>query len=538
MLELCALQFPPYSMSARMRWISLLAALLLALPGCALFRAVPPAPALLPTLTPGVSLPVIAELPKPTLTAEVFIAALPPVIYQPVFEPAACAFPIPAGTSPGCGYLTVPENRSRPNGQTIRLHVGIFRNHAGLRMPEAVVHLAGGPGSSSLASAGYLFSYGMGAVLEHEDLILFDQRGTGYSQPRLDCPEREELAPVLLEGNLPVDGNEQLTLDAFRGCRDRLLSQGIDLSAYNSAASAADLNDLRIALGYEKLDLYAVSYGTRLALTLMRDHPDAARSTVLDSTYPLAVNLYTALAANAQRAFDVFFANCAADPACNTPYPDLQNVFYQLVDRLNASPVEVPIREGGMERAVRLDGGLLVDVLFTGLYNPSVTASMPRMIYEIRSEQYETLRNRLRLYFERSSALGMQMSVQCNEELPFDTMNTAYAAAQGVRPEIAGYYLPSIEPLFEACKDWSGGSPDPRENLPVRSDIPALVLAGQGDPITPPEWGRRVASELSHAYYHEFAGNGHWVTRSSPCALQMALAFWRDPEIDPTAECK
>jgi pimeloyl-ACP methyl ester carboxylesterase len=524
-------------MAARVRWIALIAALLLAAQGCALFRAVPPAPALLPTLMPGVSLPVIAELPKPTPAAEVLPPVIPTANYQPVFEPAACAFTVPAGTSPECGYLAVPEHRSRPDGPSIRLHVAIFRNHARLRMPEAVVHLAGGPGSSSLASAAYLFSYGMGAVLDQEDLVLFDQRGTGYSQLRLDCPEREELAPVLLEGNLPVDGNEQLILDAFRGCRDRLLTQGIDLAAYNSAASAADLNDLRIVLGYEKLDLYAVSYGTRLALTLMRDHPEAVRSAVLDSTYPLEVNLYTALAANAQRAFDIFFANCAADPICNMAYPDLQNVFYDLVDRLNASPVTVAIQAGGTEWAVRLDGGLLVDVLFTGLYNPSVTVGMPRMIYEIRSGEYGTLRTRLRLYFEHSSALGMQMSVQCNEELPFDTMDAAYAAAQGVRPEIAGYYLESIEPLFEACQDWSGGSPDPRENLPVRSDIPTLVLAGQGDPITPPEWGRRAASELSHAYYHEFAGNGHWVTRSSQCALQMALAFWQEPATDPTAEC-
>jgi pimeloyl-ACP methyl ester carboxylesterase len=121
---------------------------------------------------------------------------------------------------------------------------------------------------------------GLDAVLAQRDLVLFDQRGTGYSQPRLDCPERSAVTPALLDGSLSAEQAQGAIVEAFRRCRERLLAQGIDLSAYNSAASAADLNDLRLALGYEKLNLYAVSYGTRLALTLMRDYPQAVRSAV------------------------------------------------------------------------------------------------------------------------------------------------------------------------------------------------------------------------------------------------------------------
>jgi pimeloyl-ACP methyl ester carboxylesterase len=438
---------------------------------------------------------------------------------------------------PECGYLVVPQNRARAGGPSIRLHLAIFRNRTGAHVPDAVIHLAGGPGSSSLGSANYLISYGMDAVLNGRDLVMFDQRGTGYSQPRLDCPEREALAPVLLEGNLPVDGDQQAILDALRRCRERLISEGIDVTAYHSAASAADLNDLRLVLGYEKLDLYAVSYGTRLALTLMRDHPQAVRSAVLDSVYPPQVHLYTALAPSAQRAFEVFFARCQGDASCSSSYPDLRNVFYQLVDQLNYTPVWVALRAGGAEHSVRLTGGLLVDVLFTGLYNPAVTVSMPQMIYDIRRGDYGILRNRLALYFDHSSALGMMMSVQCNEEIPFDNMAAAQTAAQGVPAQISSYYLPSIQPLFEACQAWSGATLDPRENLPVSSDIPALILAGDGDPITPPDWGRMAAGSLSHAYFYELPGNGHWVTRSSGCALRMALAFWEDPSADPGWVC-
>jgi pimeloyl-ACP methyl ester carboxylesterase len=180
----------------------------------------------------------------------------------------------------------------------------------------------------------------------------------------------------------------------------------------------------------------------------------------------------------------------------------------------------------------------LIDVLFVGLYNPSVTASMPQMIYDISRGDYGILRDRLTLYFDTSSALGMQMSVQCAEEMPFNAPEEAYAAAQGVSPQIAAFYPASVQPLFVACKEWTTAVQDPRENLPVASDIPALVLAGDHDPITPPGWGQLVSQNLSHAYFHEFPGHGHWVTRSSLCALSMALAFWNDPTHDPTYACQ
>jgi pimeloyl-ACP methyl ester carboxylesterase len=317
-----------------------------------------------------------------------------------------------------------------------------------------------------------------------------------------------------------------------------LSAQGIDLSAYNSAASAADLNDLRIALGYNQLNLYGVSYGTRLALTMMRDFPQAVRSAVLDSLYPLEVNLYTALAPNAERAFNVIFDDCAADPACNAAYPDLRAVFYGLVDQLNANPVTVNLSVGGNNVPVLLTGDLLIDVLFVGLYNPFVTASMPKMIYQIqRGEDSIVLRERLLLYFDTSSALGMGTSVQCAEEIPFNSGQEAFIAAQGIQPSIAAFFPESVQYLFAVCQGWTGATPDPRENQPVTSDIPALVLAGEFDPITPPAWGQMTAGHLTNSYYFEFQGNGHWVTRSSRCALSMALAFWDNPSVPPDASC-
>ena len=460
------------------------------------------------------------------------------ITYQPTFESAPCAFPVPSGYSPECGYLVVPENRARPDTRQIRLHVAIFRNRTGTPNVDPVIKISGGPGSSGLNTAGYLLGRGMDAVLERRDFIMFDQRGTGYSLPRLDCPERTEITPTLLGGRLSVEESQAAIIDAFRRCRDRLVAEGVDLSSYNSAASAADINDLRLVLGYDQVNLIAFSYGVRLTLTLMRDYPNTVRSAVLDSAYPLQVNLYTTLAPNAERAFNVFFDRCAADPNCSNSYPDLRAVFYGLVDQLNAHPVWVSLFVDNRQQNVQVDGGLLIDVLFVGLYNPAVSASMPQMIYEIRTGEYSILSQRLALYFDSSPALGMQMAVQCSEEFPFNAPEEAYAAAQGVQPQIAAFYPQSVQPLFAVCREWNITPPDPRENLPVSSDVPTLVLAGEGDPITPPEWGRMVAGDLSHAFFYEFPAHGHWVTRSSSCAVLMTLAFWDRPTVDPGSICR
>jgi pimeloyl-ACP methyl ester carboxylesterase len=492
-----------------------------------------------PTYAPPSTQQIAPSVPSETaLTVAAAPSQPPSITVQPSFEPAPCDFPVPRGYNPECGYLIVPENRARADSRLIRLHVGIFRNRAGTRNLDPGIKISGGPGSSGLNTAAYMLEKGMDALLDQRDFIVFDQRGTGYSRPRLDCPERIEITSAVLGGRLTAEESAQAIIEAFRRCRDRLIAEGVDLSAYSSAASAADINDLRMVLGYEQLNVYAISYGTRLALTLMRDYPNAVRSAVLDSSYPLEVNLYTSLAPNAERAFNVFFDRCAADPGCNSSYPDLRTVFYRLVDDLNAHPAFVPLYIDNGKLHVRLDGGLLIDVLFGGLYSPAVSASMPQMIYEVRDGRYNNLLSqRLERYFDTSGALGMQMAVQCAEEFPFSAPEEAYAAAQGVQAQIAAFFPASVQPLFAVCREWTVAAPDPRENLPVSSQVPTLVLAGEGDPITPPDWGRRVAGNLSHAYFHEFPANGHWVARSSSCALQMALAFWENPTVDPGSIC-
>ncbi len=471
----------------------------------------------------------------PSPTAQV----APTVAYEPRFEPAACQFAIPPGTAPECGYLVVPEDRTIPDGAVVRLHVARFRTSAAQPQPDPVIHLSGGPGSPSLDYAAYYFNYGMGGVLSGRDYIIFDQRGTGFSLPGLHCPERFEIVPALLSS---IDYDQQLALEvqAAAACRDRLQAQGINLAAYTSAASAADVDDLRRVLGYEQVNLYGVSYGSRLALTIMRDYPETLRSVILDSPYPPQVNLYTSWPSSAQRAFDALFDACSADPSCSAAYPNLEEEFYALVDRLNADPPAVSVTDPatGAVHEVVLTGGVFMDVVFVGLYPPFFIPQLPQLIDEVRNGQYYgLLPARLQLSFARSSSVGMRNSVQCAEEIPFGLYQDVIDASLDLRPQVREHFVHSMESMFAICEVWGVPPLPPVENESVSSAIPTLILTGQLDPITPPEWGRLAAQTLTTAYVYEFPGAGHWQMRSGACPLQIGMAFLQNPYQPPDAGC-
>jgi pimeloyl-ACP methyl ester carboxylesterase len=486
----------------------------------------------------------LLSTPQPATAAPTTMApsqtAVPTIAYTPTFEATSCKFAPPSGYLLECGYLTVPENRTNPDTQMIRLHVAIFRSRNPNAAPDPLIHLSGGPGSHGSSIIAYHFQQGEGRFVEDRDYIFFDQRGTGNSEPSLFCPERDDISARLLSENLTIEQQNQLEIDAYIACRDRLSAQGIDLTAYNSAASAADVNDLRIALGYDRINLYAVSYGTRLALTIMRDYPTIVRSAILDSVYPPEQNLYTRWSPNAQRAYDALFAACTLDPECSAEFPDLEAAFYETVDTLNASPARVPVADPitGREVDALLTGDLLIDVVFGALYRPDVMSRLPRMIVDVRRGYYSPfLQGRLSRYLDRTTSRGMQLSVQCGEEIVFSSKPELEAEAAEVQPQITRNYLPEMEMLYDVCPQWITTAPNPIENQPVRSPIPALIYAGHFDPITPPEWGQTTSQNLTQAYYLEFATAGHWVMRVDRCPVEIAAAFLNDPTTAPDTSC-
>lgn len=490
------------------------------------------------------AVPPTATAVPPTATPEPDPTAEPETSFSDDFETAACEFDVPPGRDVTCGWLTVPEDRSAgEDSQTLRLHVAIFASDSANPAPDPIVYLEGGPGGDALETVPLIFEDRFSPFLANHDFIMFDQRGTGYSQPSLACPELVDLTFATIEQTLPPEEQVTNALTALTECRQRLEADGVNLAAYNSATNAADLADLRVALGYDEWNVFGISYGTRLAQTLLRDNPTGVRSVILDSSYPLEVNLITDTPANVSRAFDVFFAGCAADSACNEAYPNLETALFDLVASLDADPITVPVIYlfTGEQYDVPVDGTTMLSVMFQSLYSAEIIPALPQLVYDVAAGETGTLSALLSSFLLNSefSSIGMQYSVQCNEELTFGNPTDA-ATAAAAYPELEPFFTVSInigQTAFAVCEDWGAGDAPAIENEPVSSDLPTLILAGEYDPITPPSWGEQIAANFPNSYFYLYPGLGHGASISSDCSLAMTLAFLDNPTSAPDDAC-
>ena len=511
-----------------------------------------PAP---PTVTPTMTFmplptstrtPVPTEAPtaEPTATASDTPSPKPTVAppgststqtsYAPVFEPDICHFTTPYGYEVECGYLVVPENRSEPDSERVRVHVAVFKSKATEPKPDPVIYVAGGGGVNQLGSAESYLSRVGNDILEDRDFIMYNQRGAYLNEPSLVCPDDTALYWSMAIQGLSAHERADQRIESRLECHDALLEQGIDLRGYNTVETAADVNDLSIALGYDKVNLYGTSSGTRTILTMMRNHPEGIRSVILDSVYPPQVGLYSTVSQSVHRVFSLLFEECAVDPECVQKYPDLEATFYQTVDDLNANPASVQLGRG----TVLVDGGFFMDALYQSYYSTSSISQIPGWIDSASKGDFAGLQHMFEGMLSDTGtfmAMGFEWSMMCNEEVPFESYELGRELAAGLPSQIAEYFDSYYE--FTLCESWQSGQADPVENTAVVSEIPSLIFAGQFDPVTPPEWGQLAAETLSNHFYYEFPGLGHGVMRSDMCGREIGLQFLADPTREPDASC-
>lgn len=478
-------------------------------------------------------------IPDPTATTPPQPTEPPPPTYTPIFEEASCQFEPIGDFEAQCGYLIVPEDRTQPDGNQIRLHVAIFPTLSDNPSPDPVIYLDGGPGGDALERIDFFFEDDFAPFLEERDFIMFDQRGTGFSEPGLACEEVSELTLETLDDDVTDEENTELTLTALEACRQRLMAEGINLAAYNSVENAADLNDLRIALGIDEWNLFGISYGTRLALVSMRNHPDGIRSVILDSAFPPQVNLTEEMPVNTSRAFNVLFENCQLSDECNAAYPDLESRFFALVDGLEAEPITIQVTDffKGDQYDALVDGDSFFSVIFQGLYSEEIIPLLPQLIADTEAGNYTLLGLLISNDITTLDffSIGMYFSVLCREEIAFEEVADVETAVATV-PEYAQFFE-DTDANFEICALWNNGIGESVETLPVNSDIPTLIMAGEFDPITPPVWGEITAQTLPNSFYYLYSQAGHAVSTSGECPRQMVMDFLNEPTVAPDATC-
>ena len=457
------------------------------------------------------------------------------------YETAPCPNPIVPGVPQidlgpefECGYLTAPENRSRPDGRTIRIAVARIKTTAPNPNPDPILYLAGGPGGTGLAAAVQRIAAGWNADRE---VIFIDQRGTLKAEPLLSCTEIDAFVSDAVYVAATDPATREQSGAATRECYNRLAAEGYDLGTYDTDENAADVADLRVALGIEEWNLYGVSYGTDLALQTVRDHPEGIRSLVLDSLVPPQDNLMKGFWPNAAEGYRALFDACAAEPACASAFPDVESEFTSLVTSLAEQPrsIEVTDPTTGQPTTVVIDGYTLANLLVVASLVPGSIAKLPAMIHDLATGS-GTLAAEAVLGNRPPSGLtgyGLALGVFCSEQVPFTSAAQALSDAKAVLPgfpDAVLSLLPQAPYIFSDCAEWIVPKAADRVHEPARTDIPVLLLAGSLDAITPPSWADVAASTLPNAHIVRIPGAGHDVMIWSPeCAVTVMHNFLNQP---------
>ena len=470
--------------------------------------------------------------------------ALPTQAYTPRFEEANCQFDVPPGVNVTCGYATVPENRTINSGRTIRLAVAVFHSRSSNPKPDPVMFLQGGPGGEAVSLSANAYPILVDPFLSDRDYITYDQRGTGLSEPALICDELERANRQDVYGTIDSSSRELVYQNAFLSCAGLFQTQGIDVSAYNTVENAADLKDIVKLLGYEKVNLYGASYGTRLALVAMRNHPEVIRSAILDSVMPVETNWVNEFPNIANYTLTNLFNSCKADPDCNKAYPDIETVFWDLATKLDEKPVTLSTSAYPMGTVTEtIDGAYLLSIIMGLSKTTSYIDTAPQTIYRVRDGDYSTLiaaQYSLPYGFEGINT-GLYISVMCHEHVLDTTPEKLLEASTQLRVKdfVWSPFYGHLDKMFSACKTWGSTGPVLGEKDKVVSDIPSLVITGTFDGATPPQQGKQVADTLPNSYYFEFPNQGHVPTASddSGCAMQIALEFLDNPLTEPSRDC-
>lgn len=468
------------------------------------------------------------------LSASLF-AAEPPVRRSAWQQTDCNVFQIKTeGRDVECGFVTVPRRHTDPTGPAIRLATVIIKSDAEKRAPEPLFIAQGGPGGSSIKSfAQLLVSSPQLRPARNRDLVLWDQRGTFFSRPALLCPEvsKAELEAMTDTKNLSESEKDELQRDGYRACGERLAREVGDLSAFNTVENANDVDVIRQALGYGRIAFYGVSYGSELGQYLIRQHPAILHAVVLDAVVPTQFNLVTQVGSVKQRIAQKYFQGCEREAACRQAYPDLAKRLLTLLDRFDREPAKLAIRDPknpGKTLTVKLSGEVLADALYQALYIRDVRPLIPYIID--RADQGDfTFISGLLLPLQLDNhdhAIGMYTAVVCTERGDSDpsVIRTSGFNSRLVRTELKG-----AQEMIAVCKDWNVELL-PREVLePVKSDVPTLLLSGDFDPITPPNFATQIAPGLSRAQHVTFPRGAHGQAFDSSCANGIIESFLNNP---------
>jgi len=444
-----------------------------------------------------------------------------------------------------CGWLTVPEDWNTPGSQKLKLPVVIYRALNPDPSLEPVIYLAGGPGYPALGyKGGYIRGWRRTAdsIFPGRTLIVFDQRGTGLGTPKLECHDGDGSRVWY-----PVSGNTKDFGDirsrvhtAYARCAARHLAAGRQLSAYNSLQIATDVEALRRTLKLESVVLFGISYGSRLALTVMKLYPKNISAAILDSVLPPQADNAAYSSNRFGAVLDRLFRACQQDESCASAYPDLRDQFQGVLKQLAEEPaiLEITNYKSSGSLYARIDDAMFLKVLHGAMYNLEKHAVLPLLISEVLRGEYGELKYHVentvnnRYGFPDSYDVGATLAVACNDYAGESSRQTSVDNTESY-PYLDHFV--NLNHQISPCAIWPT-KPETRNRDAVVSDIPSLLLVGALDPATTVEHAEIAAETLGESHIFVFPANGH-VQSWRKCSSEIIGEFLENHSKRPNPNC-
>ena len=420
-----------------------------------------------------------------------------------------------------CGFVTVPENPNKPNGKQIQVHYVILPAVKNANHEEALLAIAGGPGQSAIDNAAG-FDAMLSKVRQQRDILLIDQRGTGRSNI-LTCDEGAQ-SPLSFN-----DDNVDTLVEAQK-CLEQL---DADVTQYGSLNAIKDFEAVRQHLGYKKLHVYGISYGTRMAQLYMRLYPEHLATVTLDGIVPMQQGVLE-IGAAIDRGFDLLFKDCQETTACHAQFPKLKAEFEQVAASLAKAPVMENVYDpvSSEKTMLTMTRGKFYGSIRMALYQANVRALVPHAIHQAAKDNFQPILGLYALTLENGGmAMGMHASVVCGEDMHRITPAMREQAQQSFMGKTM------LEGLEATCAVWKVPAVADSFSEPISSNIPTLLLSGEIDPATPPSWGELAMEKLSNAKHFIAPYATHGVAYQS-CANTLVADLVRSGSVnDLDGEC-
>ncbi|HHI75872.1 MAG TPA: alpha/beta hydrolase [Gammaproteobacteria bacterium] len=444
-----------------------------------------------------------------------------------------CWFPVSWWRPVHCGWLQVRDG--------FRLPVVHLPARPWARRAAPVIYVSGGPGGATGLDAA-TFPAWLDWAQEVDwpsDIVLYDQRGVGLSRPAIDCPEVRAARRAQLASRAPLEDQYRALAASQRACLARLQGEGVDPGLFHTPANADDLLALVRAMGLERWRLYGVSYGTRVALEAMRRRPPGLEAVLLDSVYPPQAHGEAADAWLLDRALKLAERSCELLD-CDTPRAQLRRWLETALQRLRREPLELVLQDPARrsDLKVLLDDGDLAWMIFDAEYQWDRLPKLPGLLRELGRDRpagitRELAQESLDAQLAEDLSDPVANSVECSDNGLFGEAEFARLLRQF--PRVAPFKR--LDWRYGPCRFWPRAPVPETFRQPVHSAVPTLLLAGEFDPVTPPEWAEQAAATLDHAWVLIFEQVGHGAVDSDQCALEASRAFWRDPRAPPVPAC-